>query len=1072
MKYKLTSGDDVVTGTFGGDLVDGYKRVFTDTGTRLSFSGGSDQISTGGARDEIYVFTDRAQIDAGANHDIVVAWLNKGTANVIHGGSGNDKIEVRTYGKAGARVFGDDGNDTFRYLMSGHEAGTIHYNGGGGIDTLEILEDHANIVTFKHATVTSIENLLLKDDIIFTGDMPAFQTITVDTGAAGSKPHRIIVEGGWHGTVIGRATIESHAANVRIDLSSTSGSLTVDTGRVIRDGAWIALDGKASVRGGSGDDRITAHGLRGDYISGGGGNDRLNGGDGNDTLLGGRGRDTVYGAAGDDHIDGGNDNDTLFGGVGDDTLIGGPGADRLVGNIGIDTVVYNAGAVVANLVDSSLNGGEAAGDTYEGIENLSGSGSDDALTGNADANVLSGNGGDDTLTGGGGDDSLSGGSGNNLLAGGDGNDTLSALEGNDTLDGGNGSDALSGSRGADRLDGGDGNDTLLGGNNADALMGGTGDDSLVAGADDYDPDSEDPMTPNGDVLEGGAGADTLVGSSSGWTIASYEHSAAGVTVNLDTGATSGDAQGDILMSIQNLIGSAYDDVLTGSSSPEWYGESRNIHGGAGNDTIYSTTPYALFGDAGNDYIDAGVNVGEFVVHDIHGGDGDDTIHSANPYAVFGEAGNDYIDADGGYVDGGSGDDTFIGHDLPIRDLGVYDDDPPLDVIVGGDGYDTVDFSGSSGDILVNQVYESDYQDTRVSQRISQVEHIIGSSFGSSINLDDFVQLFDGGAGNDSIVGGTSAVTLNGNGGNDMLTGSGGNDTLDGGSGDDVLAGGAGTDIMSGGDGSDTVSYTGSAIVANLADATLNTGNAAGDSYAGIENLSGTAGNDTLGGDAGANILTGNSGDDLLHGNDGNDTLIGNQGTDTFDGGGGFDIVSYVGDGVVANLTHPDLNGGDAAGETYISIEGLSGTDSDDSLIGNAAANFLSGNIGQDTLVGGDGNDTLVGGDGSDTLRGGDGDDTLISGGGNDAVRGDAGADLFVLSGSGEEFSSIADFQNGSDRIDLSFYHTSFAALEMEPIGVEGNYTGALVYAHDGDNTLQIYLPDVDVTTLDPTDFLF
>ncbi len=82
-----------------------------------------------------------------------------------------------------------------------------------------------------------------------------------------------------------------------------------------------------------------------------------------------------------------------------------------------------------------------------------------------------------------------------------------------------------------------------------------------------------------DVLRGGAGADTLEGGV-GTDLASYYNSAAAVTVNLAAGAGSGsDAQGDILVSIENVNGSNFDDTLVGN------GGANVLRGLAGRDTL-------------------------------------------------------------------------------------------------------------------------------------------------------------------------------------------------------------------------------------------------------------------------------------------------------------------------------------------------------------------------------------------------------------------------------------------------------------------------------------------------------
>src|SRR5256885_1645992 len=91
----------------------------------------------------------------------------------------------------------------------------------------------------------------------------------------------------------------------------------------------------------------------------------------------------------------------------------GPRADELRGGGGVNAGSYAtaAAAVTANLATPTSNTGDAASDTYNTIENLTGSAFADTLTGDANANVLDGGAGDDTLIGGAGADTLIGGAG-------------------------------------------------------------------------------------------------------------------------------------------------------------------------------------------------------------------------------------------------------------------------------------------------------------------------------------------------------------------------------------------------------------------------------------------------------------------------------------------------------------------------------------------------------------------------------------------------------------------------------------------------------------------------------------
>ena len=164
-------------------------------------------------------------------------------------------------------------------------------------------------------------------------------------------------------------------------------------------------------------------------------------------------------------------------------------------------------------------------------------------------------------------------------------------------------------------------------------------------------------------------------------------------------------------------------------------------------------------------------------------------------------------------------------------------------------------------------------------------------------------------------------------------------------------------------GSDTVSYATarSGVTANLANILANKGEALGDSYFSIENLTGSAFNDKLTGDSGANVLEGGKGGDQL------------------DGAGGSDTASYehATAGIIADLTKSSNNTGEAQGDTYSSIENLLGSSFNDRLVGDSSNNVLTGGSGVDTLIGNNGDDKLIGGPGADTLNGGAGKDLFV-----------------------------------------------------------------------------------------------
>jgi Ca2+-binding RTX toxin-like protein len=188
-------------------------------------------------------------------------------------------------------------------------------------------------------------------------------------------------------------------------------------------------------------------------------------------------------------------------------------------------------------------------------------------------------------------------------------------------------------------------------------------------------------------------------------------------------------------------------------------------------------------------------------------------------------------------------------------------------------------------------------------------------------------------------------------------------------------------------GVDTVSYelAGAGVTANLATPFSNRGEAAGDLYKSIENLTGSAFNDKLVGDGAANVLDGGAGGDRL------------------EGGGGSDTASYAraASGVTADLTKSANNSGEAAGDTYSSIENLTGSQFADRLVGNSSANVLTGRDGADTLIANAGNDKLIGGLGPDTLNAG------------------AGRDLYAYSAPSEGGDLIQGFVVRDDQIQIS-----------------------------------------------------
>jgi len=262
------------------------------------------------------------------------------------------------------------------------------------------------------------------------------------------------------------------------------------------------------------------------------------------------------------------------------------------------------------------------------------------------------------------------------------------------------------------------------------------------------------------------------------------------------------------------------------------------------------------------------------------------------------------------------------------------------------------------------------------------------------------------------------------------------------------------------------------VTADLQDAAGNTGEAAGDIYVSIENLYGSQFNDSLRGDQQANAIWGAAGDDVIHtrggddtaytayGGAGNDVLLGHDGADLLDGGTGIDWAQYSAatERVIADLQQAANNTGEAAGDIYVSIENLVGSDYNDGLRGDRGAN---------TLLGGDGNDVLLGRDGLDRLFGGDGDDYLHGGEDIDLYYGGAGRDVFVSSGGRRD--QVYDFERGVDKIDVSHIE-GVSSLSDLTIDLHQNGAWTRVIHSSG----QVWLKGdfVNADPLDANDFVF
>lgn len=372
--------------------------------------------------------------------------------------------------------------------------------------------------------------------------------------------------------------------------------------------------------------------------------------------------------------------------------------------------------------------------------------------------------------------------------------------------------------------------------------------------------------------------------------------------------------------------------------------------------------------------------------------------------INGLGGNDIIFGKGGddLLLGGEGDDVLVGGSGG-------------DTLNGGNGFDTANYNDLG--IAVSVDLNAGTATRKISSSITETDHLTS------------IEGATGGSGDDTMTGNGGANTFQGMAGSDQLFGQGGNDKLFGGNGADHLFGGAGADMLVGGADWDRVYYFGptDGVTVNLSTGIGSGGDAEGDTYAGIEAVSGSAQNDILIGNDQTNNMSGGEGDDVLKGGGGDDFIFGDEGADVVNGGAGIDSTGFYASNaaVQIDLGANTASGGFAEGDVISGLENVDGSLFSDTITGNGVANIIRAQKGKDVISGRGGDDSLEGNEGNDTIDGGNGDDWIEGNEGNDTLTGGAGADKFFMfstldSGkSADHRDIITDFKAGVDFMHLN-----------------------------------------------------
>ncbi|MDH6168921.1 Ca2+-binding RTX toxin-like protein [Variovorax boronicumulans] len=864
--YEVDSALDVVTELAAGGIDTVNTSVAVNLGTL-----GSGQVENAS-------LTGIADLNLTGNA-LVNTLTGNNAANVLDGGAGADILT------------GGAGNDTYVVDVAGD---VVTEQANEGTDLVQSL--------ISYTLGANVENLTLTGTAAINGTGNELNNVLT-----GNAANNTLIGGAGNDTLNGAAGVDTMTGGAGSDFYYVDNAADVVT-ELVNEGIDTVATNISYTLGANVENLTinTAAAVNGtgntlnNVISIGAGDNVVNGREGIDTAsyrlatsavtvslavttaqaTGGSGSDTLLNI---ENLTGSAYNDKLTGDATANVLDGGAGADTLIGGAGNDTYVVDAaGDVVTELANEGTDLVQSA-ITYTlgaDVENLALTGAAAVNgTGNALSNVLTGNAANNTLSGAAGDDTLNGGAGVDTLIGGTGNDTYYVDNAGDVV-------------------------TELAGEGTDRVLA-TVSYTLGANAENLIINTTAAVNATGNalanVLYAGAGNNVIDGAE-GADALSYVYAATSVTVSLAStvAQVTGGSGTDTILNIENLVGSNYNDTLTGNAT------ANVLNGGTGAD--------AMIGAAGNDtyYID---NAGDVITELAN--EGTDFAYTYVNYTLA-------ANVESGSIAATTATD-LTGNALANTLFAGSGNN----VLNGMDGIDTVSYVNVTSGVTANLgVTTAQATGGSGSDTLLNIENLTGSAFNDTLTGDAGANVLSGGAGDD---------TLQGAAGNDMLDGAAGADAMSGGIGDDVynvdnsadvvteltnegadtvratisytlganaenllinttaavnatgnalnnvLTIGAGNNVVNGLGGVDTASYSyaTSAVTVNLAITTAQaTGGSGSDTLLGVENLIGSAFNDTL---------TGNTASNVLDGGAGNDTLIGGAGTDTLTGGAGNDI---------------------------------------------------------------------------------------------------------------------------------------------------------------------------------------